>query len=72
MQLHRPLKILLLISDTGGGHRSAAQALAEGLHARLGDRVQPVIVDLITDHTFWPLNQIHYTYRPMVNDALWL
>ncbi len=72
MQLPRPLKVLLLISDTGGGHRSAAQALAEGLHARLGDRVQPVIVDLITDHTFWPLNQIRYTYRPMVNDALWL
>jgi 1,2-diacylglycerol 3-beta-galactosyltransferase len=66
------LKVLLLFSDTGGGHRSAAQAVVEGIQARLGDQVNPVIVDLITDHTFWPLNQIRRTYRPMVNDALWL
>jgi 1,2-diacylglycerol 3-beta-galactosyltransferase len=68
----KKLKVLLLISDTGGGHRSAAQALAEGFHARLGDRVQVVIVDLITEHTFWPLNQLRRTYRPMVNDVRWL
>ncbi len=68
----KKIKVLLLISDTGGGHRSAAQALAEGFHARLGDRVDVVIVDLITEHTFWPLNQLRRTYRPMVNDAMWL
>ena len=68
----KKLKILLLISDTGGGHRSAAQALAEGFHARLGDRAHVVIVDLITEHTFWPLNQLRRTYRPMVNDVRWL
>ncbi len=66
------IKVLILISDTGGGHRSAAQALAEGFRARLGDQVNVVIVDLITEHTFWPLNQLRRTYRPMVDDAMWL
>jgi len=67
-----PMKVLILISETGGGHRSAAQALAEGFQARLGDRVDVIIVDLIAQHTFWPLNQIRHTYRPIVNDAEWL
>ncbi|HEY65733.1 MAG TPA: glycosyltransferase [Caldilineae bacterium] len=66
------MKVLILISETGGGHRSAAEALAEGFHARLGDQVQVRIVDLITEHTFWPLNLLRHTYRPMVDDAMWL
>ncbi len=66
------LKILILISETGGGHRSAAQALAEGFHARLGDRANVVIVDLITEHTFWPLKLLPHTYRPLVDRATYL
>ncbi|GAB4557099.1 MAG: glycosyltransferase [Anaerolineae bacterium] len=72
MGAQRRLRVLILISDTGGGHRSAAQALAEGFHARLGDRVSVEIADVITQHTFWPLNQMRRTYRPMVNEAMWL
>jgi 1,2-diacylglycerol 3-beta-galactosyltransferase len=30
-------KIVLLYGDTGGGHRSAAQAIAQGIHATYGD-----------------------------------
>ncbi|MCD6291416.1 MAG: glycosyltransferase [Anaerolineae bacterium] len=66
------MKVLILLSETGGGHRSAAEALAEGFRARLGDEVETVLVDLISEHTFWPLNQLRRTYRPMVDDALWL
>lgn len=65
-------KILILMSDTGGGHRASAQALAAAFAERFGERFQTEIVDLWSDHTSWPINQLPKTYRWMVTDALWL
>src|ERR1700685_3583733 len=40
-----PLPLLFLIGDTGGGHRSAATAVAQALEGLLAGRVPPVIGD---------------------------
>ncbi len=55
-------KILILMSDTGGGHRASAQALQAGFVQRFGDQIQVDIVDMWIDHTPFPLNQIPKSY----------
>jgi len=62
-----PKKVLILMSDTGGGHRSAAQALAEGLeHIRPGE-FDVQLLDFIADCTPFPLNRAGRLYRPAVD-----
>lgn len=41
--------ILFVISDTGGGHRSAAEAMIEALRQMEGDRVKCSITDLLRE-----------------------
>ncbi|MEA3336853.1 MAG: glycosyltransferase [Chloroflexota bacterium] len=65
-------RVLFLMSDTGGGHRAAAHALSQGLHHLHGDQVSCEMVDLLVDYGGWPLNQVPRTYRPLVEDHLWL
>jgi 1,2-diacylglycerol 3-beta-galactosyltransferase len=50
-------KVLILMSDTGGGHRASAQALAEVLAQRHGDKVETAIVDVWTLYGPWPFGQ---------------
>ena len=64
-------RILILMSATGGGHRASAQALQAAFAARYPGRFQVEIVDLWTDYTPWPINQIPRTYSPIVARALW-
>ncbi len=40
-----PVPVLFLIGDTGGGHRSAAEAVSEALSAAWPGRFRPVLVD---------------------------
>ncbi|MBC8448666.1 MAG: hypothetical protein H8D78_13040 [Chloroflexi bacterium] len=49
-------RVLLLLSDTGGGHRSVAEALAEAL-ARQAPAASVTLVDLLHDYTRFPLNR---------------
>ncbi len=65
-------KILILMSDTGGGHRASAQALAAAFHEQFPDRFGIEIVDLLMHHLPWPLNQLPKTYPFLSNDAPWL
>jgi 1,2-diacylglycerol 3-beta-galactosyltransferase len=65
-------KILLLMSDTGGGHRASAEALKAAFQERFGDRYQVDIVDIWTRHTPWPLNQLPKSYRFVINETPWL
>ena len=64
-------RILILMSDTGGGHRASAQALQAAFVARHPGRFQVEIVDLWTDYTPWPINQMPYLYSPIIARALW-
>lgn len=57
------------MSDTGGGHRSAAEALATVIHNKYGNAYQITTADLISDYTFWPLSQMRHAYAPVVHRA---
>ena len=65
-------RVLILMSDTGGGHRASAQALAAAFAERYGDRFDVQVIDLWRHYTPWPVNQIPKSYRALVTDALWL
>jgi 1,2-diacylglycerol 3-beta-galactosyltransferase len=66
-------KILILMSDTGGGHRSAAEAIAEATHQLYGEVCQVEIVDLWANYTPFPINHLGQLYGPLVNRSaiLW-
>jgi 1,2-diacylglycerol 3-beta-galactosyltransferase len=64
--------ILFLFSDTGGGHRSAAEAIIEALHLEYDGQVTFEMVDIIKDYAPPPLNQLPAWYPYMVKTPeLW-
>lgn len=65
-------RILILMSDTGGGHRASAQALKAGFDELYPNRFTIEIVDFITDYMPWPFNQMPKAYPFLSNDAPWL
>ncbi len=65
-------RVLILMSDTGGGHRAAAEAIQEGFDYLYGDTVSVTIVDAWKNHVAWPINRLGDTYSWLVSDALWL
>lgn len=65
-------RILILMSDTGGGHRASAQALNAGFDELFPDRFHIDIIDLISDYLIWPLNQLPKMYPFLSNDAQWM
>lgn len=58
-------RILFAISDTGGGHRSGAQAIAAAIEQRVGNAVETYIIDIFT-HTGVPVVR----NAPVVYDKL--
>lgn len=67
----RPQRILILMSNTGGGHRASAEALKAGFTQLYGERFQVDIIDLLIDHLPRPLNLLPNTYSFLVNEAAW-
>jgi len=65
-------RILILMSDTGGGHRASAQALKAGFDELHPNRFTIEIIDFITDYLPWPFNQMPKAYPFLSNDAPWL
>lgn len=65
-------RILILMSDTGGGHRASAQALKAGFDELYPERFTIEIIDFITDYLPWPFNQMPKAYPFLSNDAPWL
>src|SRR5215471_10803613 len=68
-----PQPLLFLISDTGGGHRSAAQAVAQALERALPGRFAPVIHDPLVspDCPRW-LRWFVGLYSPIIRWCPWL
>ncbi len=63
-------KILFLMSDTGGGHRAAAEAIGEALVQRYGaDQVEVELVDVFRDYTAFPLNHMPEFYPWLINHS---
>jgi 1,2-diacylglycerol 3-beta-galactosyltransferase len=68
-----PAPLLFLISDTGGGHRSAARAVGEALDRRYPGRFAPVLCDPLGGPAVpWPLRLITGWYGPVIRRAPWL
>ncbi|XP_020583850.1 monogalactosyldiacylglycerol synthase, chloroplastic [Phalaenopsis equestris] len=67
-----PKKVLILMSDTGGGHRASAEAIKAAFNQEFGDEYQVFVTDLWTDHTPWPFNQLPRSYNFLVkHGTLW-
>lgn len=63
-------RILFLISDTGGGHRASAQAIAEAISFLHPERYELIIEDLWKNHTPRPFCKLPNTYRWMTGPGL--
>jgi 1,2-diacylglycerol 3-beta-galactosyltransferase len=68
---HKP-KILALFSDTGGGHRSAVQAVLEALEQKHATEFESDMVDVFKAYAPYPLNKMPEWYPAMVKSPnLW-
>ena len=65
-------RVLFLFSDTGGGHRSAFQAIQDAMKIRYGEAVDFDAVDVLREFK-WPLNKQPELYPRVVNTSklLW-
>jgi 1,2-diacylglycerol 3-beta-galactosyltransferase len=59
-------KILFLFSDTGGGHRSAAEAIIEALENNYGNEVAMKMVDIFYEYAPPPLHRLPALYPKVV------
>ncbi len=64
--LNKSPHIVFLFSDTGGGHRSATEAIIEALKLEYGDAYTTEMVDIFKDYAPPPLNQLPALYPQMV------
>jgi len=58
--------ILILFSDTGGGHRSAAEAIIEAIELEYGEAVTTEMLDFFKGYAPLPLNKMPDWYPDMV------
>ena len=65
VQRSRKKRILMLISDTGGGHRASAQAMESMLEQVAPGSTDVRIVDVWTDYCPWPFNGFVPSYQFM-------
>ena len=64
--------VLFLFSDTGGGHRSAAEAVIEALGLEFGDAITTEMVDFFKEYAPIPFNKMPELYPQMVKaPRLW-
>jgi 1,2-diacylglycerol 3-beta-galactosyltransferase len=65
LQNEQPPHILFLFSDTGGGHRSAVEAIIEALNLEFHDRITTEMVDIFRQYSPPPLK-----YAPKIYPTL--
>jgi 1,2-diacylglycerol 3-beta-galactosyltransferase len=57
--------IVFLFSDTGGGHRSAAEAILEAMSSEFPGKMTAEMVDIFRDYAPAPLNRAPSFYPPL-------
>ncbi|KAJ4959324.1 hypothetical protein NE237_026435 [Protea cynaroides] len=68
----RTKNVLILMSDTGGGHRASAEAIRDAFRMEFGDDYRVVIKDVWKEYAGWPLNDMERSYKFMVKyGQLW-
>ncbi len=69
---HKKPHIVFYFSDTGGGHRSAAEAIIEALHLEFGEAFTAEMVDFFKDYAPPPFSRMPDLYPEMVKaPRLW-
>ena len=68
---HKPRRILLLTADTGGGHRSSAEATQEALLHCFGGDVEVILVDMFRGYLPFPFNKIDWIYPRVIRYGEW-
>ncbi|XP_021741816.1 monogalactosyldiacylglycerol synthase 2, chloroplastic-like [Chenopodium quinoa] len=69
---YRTKNVLILMSDTGGGHRASAEAIRDTFKLEFGDEYNIIIKDVWKEYTGWPLNDMERQYKFMVKHVqLW-
>ncbi|OVA05862.1 Glycosyl transferase [Macleaya cordata] len=64
--------VLILMSDTGGGHRASAEAIRDAFKLEFGDEYRIFVKDVWKEYTGWPLNDMERQYKFMVKHVqLW-
>lgn len=65
-------KVLILMSDTGGGHRASAQALNQAMGHIFPGKLDVEILDIWSKYGSWPFNKCVSTYKMLErNPRLW-
>ena len=62
-----PKRVLFLMSDTGGGHRAAAEAIRDAMYIQYGRNALSVELVDVFKHTMFPLNYMPEFYPTWVN-----
>lgn len=65
-------RILIFFSDTGGGHRAAANALRDAFHYLFPGKFEIIFVDGFRECAPFPFNHIPDTYFPLTTYLPWL
>ncbi|XP_057968827.1 monogalactosyldiacylglycerol synthase 2, chloroplastic-like isoform X2 [Malania oleifera] len=72
MGAERTKNVLILMSDTGGGHRASAEAIRDAFRLEFGDEYKIFVKDVWKEYTGWPLNDMERQYKFMVKHVqLW-
>jgi 1,2-diacylglycerol 3-beta-galactosyltransferase len=61
-----PRRALILFLNTGGGHRSAALAVAEASRELYGGRMHVELIDVTAERFPWPLSELDAIYHWLV------
>lgn len=69
---HAPLRVMIAMSDTGGGHRAMSSALAGALERRYGPAVQVFIEDVFAISPRTIPERVTRLYGPLIRVAPWL
>jgi len=59
-------RILILMSDTGGGHRASAKAIAAALDKAMPGQLDITILDVLTEFGVWPLGNAVDDYKTLL------
>lgn len=62
-----PKRILILMSDTGGGHRAAAEAIRDALYQKYPGETTVDIVDVFVEYSGWPWKKAPEMYPVWIN-----
>jgi 1,2-diacylglycerol 3-beta-galactosyltransferase len=66
LSINKKRRILFLFSDTGGGHRSAAEAIIEALEMKYSGVIETEMVDIFKDYSPLPFKYMPDLYPKMV------